>query len=287
MKICAFSLFLLSASTASAYAPAPKANPSSDVIVMNNVGSKWAYNAWGATYQDLPPARPNTDPSANDGFGSKWAYQPFGATYQELPPARPNTDPTAADGFGSKWAYNPFGATYQDLPPARVSTDPNAADGFGSKWAYNPFGATYQDLPRAGPSSTDPSKWYFQPWSGVTQSQFIPLDKRGVDMWYFEPRSVVPPDDEFFHGYNSASHMWVPNQLYAEPQPFSAPPAPSTPALGASEQAAVPPSQPQQTVPEPVMAQPAAPQMMPEPTAQKMPDVDPTMAAYDKAMSGN
>merc|ERR1712241_1622379 len=83
-------------------------------------------------------------------------------------------------------------------------------------------------------------KWYYQPWSFVSQPQFTPLEKTGLDYWYFEPRTVIPADDEFFHGYNSASHMWVPDQLYAEPQPFSAP-APAAPSLGASQQAAVPP----------------------------------------------
>lgn len=213
MKTSAVSVLLLSASAA-AFTPAtPRTNPSSDIIVMNNVGSKWAYDPYGATLQE------------------NFYYN-----------KDPNGDPYAED------------------------------------------------------------KWYFQPWSYVSQPQFFPLEKTGVDMWYFEPRTVIPPDDEFFHGYNSASHMWVPDQLYAEPQPFVAtPPPPAPPAqLGASQQAAVPPmpaaqppvqqqqQQQQQVAPTPkqVMPEPV-PQAMPEPVPQAMPEVDPTMAAFDKAMAGN
>jgi len=188
MKFISAVLLSASASSVGAFAPALKANPSSDAIVMNNVGSKWAYD-------------------------------PFGATHQEnfLYKRDPNSDAYAED------------------------------------------------------------KWYYQPWSFVSQPQFIPLEKTGVDMWYFEPRSVIPADDEFFHGYNSASHMWVPDQIYAEPQPFSAP-APAAPALEASQQGAVPPmpaaSAPQQ-------------QAMPAPTPQAMPEMDTAMDAYNKAMAGN
>lgn len=137
----------------------------------------------------------------------------------------------------------------------------------GSEWAYDPFGAVYQHNffyhadPTVDPWAGD--KWYYQPWSGVSQSQFTPLKKTGLDYWYFEPRTVIPPDDEFFHGYNSASHTWIP------------------PEVASAEAAAFPP--PQQAVIPPA---PEQQQLMPG-QGQQMPEMDSTMAAYEQAMAQN
>jgi hypothetical protein len=156
-----------------------------------------------------------------------------------------------------------------------------ALNNVGSKWAYDPYGKTHQEnfLYRKDPN-VDPNAgevWYFQPWGFVAQPQFFPLPKTGIDMWYFEPRSVVPADDEFFHGKNSASHMHMPTGVASASAPASAPAA-APRALTASEQGAIPPAaQPQQMMPEPVQ------QNMPTPTQQ----MDSTMSAYDRAMAGN
>jgi hypothetical protein len=158
--------------------------------------------------------------------------------------------------------------------PTSTPKHTTALNNVGSKWAYDPYGATHQEnfFYRPDPTS-DPSVgevWYFQPWGFVTQPQFFPLEKTGLDMWYFEPRSVVPADDEFFHGYNSASHMWISDPASA-PASVAAPPV-----LAATEQGAIPPAVQQQ-------------QIMPQPVQQTMPaqQMDSTMSAYDKAMTGN
>lgn len=161
--------------------------------------------------------------------------------------------------------------------PTSTPKHTTALNNVGSKWAYDPYGGTHQEnfFYRRDPT-LDPSVgevWYFQPWGFVTQPQFYPLEKTGLDMWYFEPRTVVPHDDEFFHGYNSASHMWMETEVASASAPA---PVAAAPALVASEQGAIPPAAQQQ-------------QIMPEPVQQTMPSqqMDSTMSAYDKAMAGN
>jgi hypothetical protein len=141
-----------------------------------------------------------------------------------------------------------------------------ALNNIGSKWAYDAWGKTgqenffYHKDPNSDPWSGD--AWYYQPWSFIPQPQFFPLEKTGIDMWYFEPRTVIPPNDAFFHGYNSASHMWIPPAPVASSSATTAPSA---------EQGAIPPA-------------PQKQQLMPEP-AQAMPNLDASMSAYDKAIA--
>lgn len=203
------------------------------------------------------------------------------STVSSFAPTSTSKQITALNNVGSKWAYDPYGATYQETAayhPVGATNQENALNNVGSKWAYDPYGATYQENffyhrdPTSDPWTDD--MWYFQPWSFVDQPQFFPLERVGIDMWYFEPRTVIPADDEFFHGYNSASHVWIPSEASAPAQAAAAPVSAPVPVLEASEQGSIPPVVPQQ-------------QMMPESVQQKMPEMDSTMAAYDRAMAGN